>query len=95
MRIYIAGPVHGVPYSEAVERFKAAEQYLYGRGDNPVNPMKMFDVSWSQEKLMRTATPNIFDCDGVYMLHGWKADTRSKLEHFIALKLGIKIELEK
>lgn len=95
MRTYIAGPVSGVPHQEAVERFNAAESYLYGRGDDPVNPMKMSDVSWSQEKFMRTATPHMFDCDCVYMLRGWKADTRSKLEHFIALKLGIKIELEK
>ena len=37
----------------------------------------------------------MLDCDGIYMLKGWKKSRGAKLEHFIALKLGIEILLEK
>ena len=94
-RIYIAGAVTGVPYAQAVEDFKRAEEYLYNRGDDPVNPTLYCDVSWSWGRCMRTVIPLLCECDGIYMLKGWRQSKRAKLEHFIALKLGMKIELEK
>ena len=94
-RIYIAGAVTGVPYSQAVADFKRAEEHLYNRGDDPVNPTSYCDVSWSWGKCMRTVIPLLCECDGIYMLKGWKQSKGAKLEHFIALKLGLKIELEK
>ena len=94
-RIYIAGQVSGLPYEQAMENFKKAEEFLYSRGDTPVNPTKSCDVSWSWKKCMQTVIPLLVNCDGIYMLKGWKASHGAKLEHFIALKLGLKIELQK
>jgi len=94
-KIYIAGKVSGIPYEQALANFNKAEEFLYSRGDNPVNPTKHCDVSWSWRKCMQTVIPLLCECDGIYMLKGWKASHGAKLEHFIALKLGIRIELEK
>lgn len=91
-RVYIAGSVSNMPYNEALAKFKEAEDFLYARGDNPVNPTKHCDVSWSWKKCMQTVIPLLCECDGIYMLKGWKASHGAKLEHFIALKLGIRIE---
>lgn len=94
-KVYIAGQVSGIPYELAKENFKQAEEFLYARGDDPVNPTKHCDVSWSWKKCMKTVIPILCECDEIYMLKGWRQSKGAKLEHFIALKLGIKIELEK
>lgn len=91
-KVYIAGAVSNLPYHEAMQRFKEAENFLYARGDNPVNPTKYCDVSWDWDECMKKVIPMLLQCDKIYMLKGWKQSRGAKLEHFIALKLGIRIE---
>lgn len=35
------------------------------------------------------------ECDGVFMTKGWKKDKMAKLIHFIALKVGLTVMVEK
>lgn len=91
-KVYIAGAVSNLPYQEAMENFKKAEEFLYSRGDTPVNPTKHCDVSWTWDECMKKTIPLLLTCDKIYMLKGWKQSRGAKLEHFIALKLGIRIE---
>lgn len=91
-KVYIAGSVSNMPYNEALAKFQEAEDFLYARGDNPVNPTKHCDVSLDWEERMKKVIPLLLECDKIYMLKGWKQSRESKLEHFIALKLGIRIE---
>lgn len=91
-KVYIAGAVSNLPYQEAMENFKKAEEFLYSRGDTPVNPTKHCDVSWDWDECMKKVIPLLLQCDKIYMLKGWKQSRGAKLEHFIALKLGIRIE---
>jgi hypothetical protein len=75
-----------------MENFAKAEEFLYSRGDEPVNPTKHCNVSWDWDDCMKKVIPLLLQCDKIYMLKGWKQSKGAKLEHFIALKLGIRIE---
>jgi len=95
MRIYIAGQVTGKDYKTAIKEFDDAEKMLEARGDEVVNPTRYCDISWSWEKCMRVCLPLLTECDGIYMLRDWKKSRGAKLEHFVAIKLGMKIENQK
>jgi len=94
-RIYIAGRVSGIDYDEALSAFADAAKAVEQRGDYPVNPTLYCDKEWDWQTCMRTVIPLLVTCDGVYMMKGWRQSKGAKLEHFIALKLGLTIELEK
>ena len=81
-----------MPYNEALARFQEAEDFLYNRGDNPINPMKQCDLNMDWDDREKILIPLLLECEKIYMLKGWKQARESKLEHFIALKLGIRIE---
>lgn len=94
-RIYIAGRVSGIDYDEAIAAFAKASKYIEQRCDYPINPTLYCDKEWDWVTCMRTVIPLLCSCDGIYMLKGWRQSKGAKLEHFIALKLGLTIELEK
>lgn len=94
-KVYISGAVSNIPYDEVLANFKEAENFLYARGDEPVNPTKHCDVNWDWDDCMKKVIPLLLECDKIYMLKGWKNSRGAKLEHFIALKLGIRIEKQR
>ena len=94
-RIYIAGPVSGLDYEYACGHFIDAEKRLHEKGWDVVNPVRLCSSTWPWRKCMSVCLKAMLDCDGIYMLKGWKKSRGAKLEHFIALKLGIEILLEK
>lgn len=93
--VFVSGPVTGIDYSRVVENFGNAEKELVERGFMVVNPTRLCtpDVSWFE--CMRICIKALLDCDGIYMLKGWKRSKGSRLEHFIALKIGMSVELQK
>lgn len=94
-RIFISGPVSGLDYNQACAAFFKAEAMIRERGDTPVTPVRICSAEWPWKKCMRTCLKALADCDGIYMLHGWRKSRGAKLEHFNALKLGMTIETEK
>lgn len=94
-KTYIAGPVSGVDAEEARMRFMAAELRLEGDGFDVVNPVRLCSSSWPWARCMRVCISAMMECDAIYMLKGWKRSRGARLEHFIALKLGMEITVEK
>lgn len=94
-KIYISGPVSGVDAEEARMRFRAAEVRLFCEGHDVVNPMRLCSSGWDWVRSMRVRLSHLLGCDAVYMLKGWKGDRGARLEHFVALKLGMGITVEK
>lgn len=95
MRVYISGQVTGLDYNNALSAFSEAAKKIEERGDEAINPTLYCNQDWDWNKCMRTVLPLLTECDGILMLKGWKKSRGAKLEHFIALKLGLKIEIEK
>lgn len=52
-RVFISGPVSGLPYNEVVKAFNSAEQLLRRQGYNDVrNPVRMCLPHWSWWRCM-------------------------------------------
>ena len=94
-RIYISGPVSGLDEADVRMSFRAAEWRLQGEGHEVVNPVRLCSSDWSWGKCMRVCITALMGCDAVYMLKGWKRSKGARLEHFVALKLGMEITVEK
>jgi hypothetical protein len=101
MRVYISGPITGVP--DHAVKFKAAFVALVKQGHIPVNPVTLGEAlkyklgrepTWHE--YMKDDIKALTDCDGILMLDGWENSSGARLEEHVAYRLGIKqITLER
>lgn len=82
-KIYIAGPVSGLPYDEAVRRFNAAEAIL-SISNIVVNPTKLCRAHWGWYRCMVVCLLHLLFCKEVYMLPGWEKSRGARIEHRMA-----------
>lgn len=92
MNVYISGKITGLPEEEARGLFKEAFNKLMDSGFRPVNPMDLVhehDLSW--QSYMREDLIALLKCDAIYMLKNWAGSRGAKIEHQLAVDLGLKI----
>lgn len=90
-RIYIAGPMTGLP-DHNYPAFHAAASRMRDLGyevENPAENLPPPCGSW--EGYMRLAIGQLITCDSIFMLKGWKLSRGAPLEHRIAYDLGMEI----
>lgn len=99
MKIYIAGKISGLSYSEAVAKFAKAADLLRRLGHEPVNPMEVNGLDgdgkeypWAE--YMKRDIPILLDCDAIYLLPDWQDSKGARLEKYIADELGMLIVYE-
>ncbi len=90
-RIYIAGPMSGLPdlnypaFNAMAERLRALSFEVENPAENP--PPKC--ESWLG--YMRMAVAQLATCDAVVMLPGWSKSKGACIEHQLAVGLGLEI----
>jgi len=91
-RIYIAGPMTGLP-EHNFPAFHAAAQRLQEAGWETVNPAENFDgrTDLPRETYLRADIELLATCDAVAMLPGWEDSRGAKLEYLIAWELAMPI----
>ena len=92
MKIYISGPISGMPDLNK-PAFMAAEEALRAAGFDVVNPVNNGlpdSAEWHEH--MRADIKMLMDCDGVAMLEGWMRSRGAKLEREIAMQLGMTVK---
>lgn len=92
-RIFISGKTDG-DFFLSRANFAMTEEELKIKGWAPVNPIRICSSSWSRQRCMRERIRALAGCDAIYMMANWRQSVESKLEHFIALKLGMEIRVE-
>lgn len=92
-KIYISGPITGLPYNEVLKSFNDTEDMLIPLWDVVINPTKIspLDPSKLWIDYMRTDIAELIKCDAIYMMFGWKYSKGARLEKYIAEELGLKI----
>jgi hypothetical protein len=89
MRIYIAGPMTGLPefnypaFNDAARTLRAAGHVVHNPAENPVPPCG----SWLG--YMRMGLKQIADADCLVLLPGWADSRGARIEHRLAIDLGL------
>lgn len=91
MRLYIAGPMTGLP-DYNFPAFNQAAVDLRALGYDVANPAKNgADPSKPWDWYMRCALTQMLVCDGVAVLPGWAASRGASLEVHVARRLEIPV----
>jgi len=88
-RIYISGPMSGLPELN-FPAFHAAALTLRDRGWDVVNPAELnpcLDITWAAA--MKVDIAALVTCDAIFLLPGWKKSKGASLEHRIAVDLSM------
>lgn len=98
MRCYISGPMTGIE-DYNFPAFENAATELRRRGHAALSPHELYeevveDVApntpyWSD--FLRADIPALCLCDTIVLLHGWHRSKGARLEHHIALELGMAV----
>ena len=89
-RIYIAGPMTGIP-DYNYPAFRAAEHHLRNLGHEPVSPAGELVDGWQWHDYMRRSLAAFLTCDAVAMLPGWLHSRGARLEFTLAGALGMEV----
>lgn len=91
MRVYISGPMTGLPELN-FPAFHAAAAALRARGFEVVNPADINpDASKSWHECMRADIKALCDCQALALLAGWERSQGAHLELHLAHRLGLEI----
>ena len=87
-RLYIAGPMTGLPNLNFPE-FHAAAATLRAAGYEAVNPAEINpDQAAKWEDCMFADLKALTDCDGIVMLPGWEQSPGAQIERLWAVRTG-------
>lgn len=104
--IYVAGPmspssfgIEGTPHGWNWNHpaFNQAASDLRAEGHTVINPAEMDvaagdtgDLEWHE--YLRRDLKVLADCDRIVMLPGWMGSKGARLEHFVAIELGMTVD---
>lgn len=90
-RVYISGPITGMP-EENKPAFAAEAVRLLALGyqvENPADVVLPDGATWAD--FMRADIPLLLACTHIRMLDGWTMSKGARLEHHIAISLGLEV----
>lgn len=91
MKIYIAGPMTGLPEFNYPAFHKAAAM-LRAAGHDVINPAENPPPACGTwQGWMRMSVAQVAGVDGVVMLPGWECSRGARLEHDIATQLKLQV----
>lgn len=94
-KIYISGPISGLPLETVYNNFTNAEVQLLEQGYEVVNPLNNglpSNATW--EEHMRADLKLLLDCDAIYMLEGWEKSRGARIEYALAIDLKMDIQYQ-
>ena len=86
-KVYISGAMTGKPDFNW-PAFETARALVTAKGHDPVLPVPYVDGK-KYEEYLRDDLKLLLECDGIYMLEGWRESNGARLEHMVALACGI------
>lgn len=92
MRVYVSGPMSGLPKNN-VPAFNAAAKKLRRLGYDVVNPAELDAgepcLTW--EECLRRDLKWLVTCDAIALLPGWKKSKGANLEAYVGRELSFDI----
>lgn len=91
-KIYIAGPMSGLPGLNR-QAFNRAAGHVVRRGNVALNPAILPD-GLEQAEYMDICFAMLRCADGIFLLDGWQQSAGAKAEHALAEKLVLEIQYQ-
>lgn len=91
MKIYISGPMTGLP-EHNFPAFNAKAAELRAQGHEVVNPAELPEIpngTWAD--YLKRDLPLLFECEAIYLMGGWFDSKGARLEWHNASELGLRI----
>ena len=91
MKLYIAGPMTGLPeynlpaFAEAAQKLENYGYDVTNPGRHGVNP----DYTWAD--YLRRGVAELLQCNGVALLPGWQSSNGAQLETYVARALDMPV----
>lgn len=105
-KVYLSGPMSGIPRSEYQRKFREAERILHRHGYGVINPCRVWACRWpwiyrAMERLLGKqcayAVVLCYDllllmtrADGIVMLPGWQTSCGAQIEHYVSMHFWMK-----
>lgn len=91
MKLYIAGPMTGLPELN-YPAFHEAEAQLFKAGYTPLNPAPNKPENPTWLNFMRMSLVQISQADGIALLPGWELSKGARIEHGLARDLQLPVD---
>lgn len=94
MRIYISGPITGIPNFKEV--FTEAQERTEMSGHEVINPAELNDVlpDLEYEEFMKLDFALLELCDAILMLEGWEKSKGAVREYYYAMAKGMRVMID-
>lgn len=89
MKVYIAGPMTGLPHFNR-PAFQQAAINLSFEKHVPLNPAILPD-GLTEANYMAIGLTMLQSAEAIYLLTGWQFSAGARAEHALALKLGLEV----
>ena len=89
MKVYIAGPMTGLPHFNR-PAFQQAAINLSFENHVPLNPAILPD-GLTEADYMAIGLTMLQRAEAIYLLTGWQFSAGARAEHALALKLGLEV----
>lgn len=89
MKVYIAGPITGLPQLNRPAFIQAAMKMSFEK-HVPLNPAILPD-GLTEADYMAVGLTMLQRADAIYLLTGWQFSAGARAEHALALKLGLEV----
>lgn len=93
MKVYLAGPMTGVPLFNH-PAFHAAAKKLREQGHEVINPAELDEEIGTDEPwdvYLRRDLAMLVTCDAIALLPGWEKFRGARLEKHVACELGLRV----
>jgi nucleoside 2-deoxyribosyltransferase len=94
MKIYIAGPMTGLP-EHNYPAFNREAEFLRRQGWEVVNPAELWPnfegAVRDLTEVVKLDLAMLCECDTIYMLRGWERSAGARTEHAVAVWLNLEI----
>ena len=97
IRVYLSGPITGLPEAEYTARFARAQRHYEAAGYEVVNPVEVgkelqkTNPQPSYGDYMEKDLEALATCSHIALLEGWEQSPGAQCEKREALKLGLEI----
>ena len=92
MKIYISGPITGLP-NKNIEAFNTAAEKLRTLGFEVLNPFDLDQTGFNPEecwfKYLKRDLKEMLSCDALCLLPGWEESKGARLEIIVAIQLAL------